>query len=397
MSTLSIAIGGAGIGGLAAAILLARDGHEVILYDQFDAPEPVGSGLMLQETGIAVLRALGLIDQIEARASPIGRLFGKSQPSGRTVLDVRLNALRDNVRALGIQRHALFSVLFDAAVAAGVRFEPSSKIIEADARTGQFLFQNGARSARHDLIVDALGARSPLSSQPKAELSFGALWATVPWPDGQGFLDDALEQRYRSASQMTGLMPSGRASTEGPITATYFWSVEGDAYDAWKAKGMNAWRDEASALWPETEGVVAEIEADQLVFARYRHRTYGQPVVGRLFHVGDSWHATSPQLGQGANMALLDSWALARAVREQGSDLSGAATAYVNMRRGHVRLYQIMSWLFTPVYQSHATVIPVLRDHLASPLSRIPPAPKILAALVSGAFGSPLKKLGLDQ
>lgn len=397
MTQLSVAIGGAGVAGLASAILFARDGHEVVLYDQFAAPEPIGSGLMLQETGLAVLRALGLTDQIEAHSTPIGRLFGKSQPSGRTVLDVRFSALRDNLRALGIQRHTLFAALFDAAVSAGVRFEPSSKITDADATSGQFIFENGTRSSAHDLLIDALGARSPLSSMPRSELPFGALWATVPWPEDKDFLNDALEQRYRAAAQMTGMMPSGRATQDSPVTATYFWSIEGETYDAWKARGINAWRDEACELWPETDCVVSKLDADQLVFARYRHRTHGEPVRGKLFHVGDSWHATSPQLGQGANMALLDAYALAFALRRTRNDLSAAATTYVKLRRGHIRLYQAMSYLFTPVYQSHGKFIPALRDHLAAPLSRIPPAPQILAALVSGAFGSPLGKLGLAQ
>ncbi|MEZ5947060.1 MAG: NAD(P)-binding protein [Hyphomonas sp.] len=41
-----MAIAGAGIGGLAAAAFLARQGHAVTVYDQFEAPGPVGSGLI---------------------------------------------------------------------------------------------------------------------------------------------------------------------------------------------------------------------------------------------------------------------------------------------------------------------------------------------------------------
>ena len=65
------------------------------------------------------------------------------------------------------------------------------------------------------------------------------------------------------------------------------------------------------------------------------------------------------------------------------------------MRQQHVRLYQIMTWLFTPVYQGDNRFLPWLRDWLAAPLSRIWPAPQLLAAKVAGAIGSPLKRLGL--
>ena len=93
-------------------------------------------------------------------------------------------------------------------------------------------------------------------------------------------------------------------------------------------------------------------------------------------------------------MALLDAWALAQALTGS-SDVSDALKSYVRMRRGHVRLYQIMTWMFTPVYQGDSRFLPWLRDWLAAPLSRIWPGPPLLAALVSGAIGAPLKRLAL--
>ena len=110
---------------------------------------------------------------------------------------------------------------------------------------------------------------------------------------------------------------------------------------------------------------------------------------------GDSYHAASPQLGQGANMALLDAWALAKALRER-DDIDEALEEFAASRRWHVRLYQTMSWLFTPVYQSDGNISPFLRDVIAAPLSHIPPAPYLLASMVAGTLGGPMKRLGLD-
>ena len=47
----NIAIVGAGIGGLTAAALLARQGHTITVFDQFNVPRPVGSGLVIQPVG----------------------------------------------------------------------------------------------------------------------------------------------------------------------------------------------------------------------------------------------------------------------------------------------------------------------------------------------------------
>ena len=119
------------------------------------------------------------------------------------------------------------------------------------------------------------------------------------------------------------------------------------------------------------------------------------PTEEALAHIGDAWHATSPQLGQGANMALLDAWALATAVR--GAEAVPDALARFDvMRRRHVHLYQRMSAWLTPVYQSDSKALPFLRDWLAGPLSGIWPAPRLLASIVAGMVGRPLEPLGLD-
>jgi len=83
---LRIAIAGARIGGLAAAALLADPGHEVTLIDQFDAPRPVGSGLVIQPAGLAVLDRIGAGAKIRALGQPLTRMAGHEALRGRPVL-----------------------------------------------------------------------------------------------------------------------------------------------------------------------------------------------------------------------------------------------------------------------------------------------------------------------
>ncbi|MEZ6022930.1 MAG: FAD-dependent monooxygenase [Hyphomonadaceae bacterium] len=114
--------------------------------------------------------------------------------------------------------------------------------------------------------------------------------------------------------------------------AAFFWSLRHDARAAWERVPIGAWKQDVLALWPETAPLLAQINGHQdLVFAAYAHRTLGSPIAHKLAHVGDSWHCTSPQLGQGANMALLDAFALARALAAQ-DDLDSALGEYARMR-----------------------------------------------------------------
>ena len=61
--------------------------------------------------------------------------------------------------------------------------------------------------------------------------------------------------------------------------------------------------------------------------------------------------------------------------------------AYTRKRRFHVMLYQALSRVFTPFYQSDSVLLPLLRDDLVSGLSRLPLAQKLLATIVSGRLG----------
>jgi salicylate hydroxylase len=94
-------------------------------------------------------------------------------------------------------------------------------------------------------------------------------------------------------------------------------------------------------------------------------------------------------------MALLDAYALAEAMR-RADDVAGALTLYPRLRTLHVRLYQAMSLVFTPAYQSDGRVLPWLRDLIVGPIARLWPADLIQAAMVSGVLGAPLRPLGLD-
>lgn len=401
MTPLHIAIAGCGPAGLAAALLLHRDGHRVRLYERFDTPRPIGSGLLIQPTGLAVLEKLGLDTALKAHGAHVDQLIGKAVRSGATVLDVRYSALGSPARAgIGIHRAALFAILHDAVLAAGIPVHTACDITGSEtgaAGKRTLLLADGRREGPFDLIVDALGTRTPLAPPTGKELAYGALWASLDWPENSALNPHALEQRYRAASIMAGVLPIGTAPHDAKAKAALFWSIKGADVAAWREAGLEAWKSDVRAVWPAVEPLLEQItDADQLIFARYAHRTLKTSGEAGLVHIGDAWHSASPQLGQGANMALLDAWALALGLRE-GSDVSDAIARAIAYRRFHVWLYQVLTAFFTPVYQSDSRAIPFLRDRLVGPVSKVWPAPGIQAALVSGLVGAPLGRLGLRQ
>ncbi|MEP2450092.1 MAG: NAD(P)/FAD-dependent oxidoreductase [Nitratireductor sp.] len=400
---MDIAIAGAGPAGLAAALFLDRAGHRVRIFERFETARPLGSGLILQPTGLTVLAAIGLLDAIVPRGSRIDRLHGSDARSGRTVLDVRYAAWRGGRFGLSVHRAALFDVLFDAVRAAGIGVETGTEI-EALDHAGdrpRIVTATGRLLGPFDLVVDASGARSKLKRHVRRPceprpLAYGAFWASLGWR-GDGFDPHALVQRYDKASVMIGVLPIGRPTPDGDAQAAFFWSLKPAQAGAVRAAGLDAWKARVERLWPETRAYLDQIaDFDQLTLARYGHHTLKLPAGRGLAVIGDAAHSTSPQLGQGANMALLDAAALAHAL-DRASDVATALEAYCAMRRWHVRAFQALSAALTPFYQSDSAVMPFVRDRLVATVARVPPAPQILASMVAGTLLSPFRPIGLRE
>ncbi|MEQ8178670.1 MAG: NAD(P)/FAD-dependent oxidoreductase [Amphiplicatus sp.] len=387
MAAAEIAIIGGGVAGLASAAFLARAGRAVALYERADAPRPVGAGLLLQPPGIAVLGALGLAGEVEARSEKIFRLEGKTR-AGRPAFHVDYAWRGPDICGWGVHRAVLFDALYAAAVRAGaeIRF---GREIAASERTPEGIVlrdKDGEREGPYRLAIDAAGAQSALrpASAKVETYPYAALWgvgALENWSSG------ALEQRYDGARIMAGVLPLGRPFG-GARRAAYFWSLRADAFEAWRAAGVERWREETAALWPEAAAGFAQFEAGDLAFARYAEVSVKRFFEEGVLHVGDAAHASSPQLGQGANMGLLDAAALAAAFAEtdlgDAEAMDQAAKRFEAARRRHLAFYGFASRWLTPFFQSDSALAGAVRDAMFPLLPQAPFMKKLMAATLAG-------------
>ena len=377
----TIAIVGAGIGGLAAAALLAERGHEVTLFERFDAPRPVGSGLVVQPVGLAVLDALGVGDAARRLGVPLHRMLGHA--GRRIVLDV---SYRPGAAGLALHRASLFHVLWRAATSRGVVLATGRAVTSV---AKGWIGRDGAPDAGpFDLVVDASGAGSLLSPLVARDLGFGAVWAAVAWPEAADLPGNQLTQRYFRAVRMAGVLPIGRLPGDATARAAIFWSLPRAQLERWPQTDFAAWKAGVGQFWPAMVPFLAGLTGPgDMTLASYSHGALARPWAPGLAFIGDAAHRASPQLGQGANMALLDAMALALALED---GLEGALPRYGAMRRWHLGLYQGLSRLLTPMYQSDSRALPLLRDWILAPLARIPPVRQVLTAIVSGDVLPPL-------
>jgi 2-polyprenyl-6-methoxyphenol hydroxylase-like FAD-dependent oxidoreductase len=384
-----VGIVGCGIGGLALAIALRQQDRPVTVFDKFDTPQPVGSGLVMQPVGLEVLRVLDCETGVRALGTPLNRMVGHEANSGRVVLDVTYDK-RGVETGLAIHRASLFHVLYQKAHQVGVEIKHGAEIVNREEK--RLVCAGGERTSAFDLIIDAAGAGSPLSPLQARPLPYGAVWGTVPWATGTELPWDELRQCYRGATKMMGILPLGQMPDNPMPVAAVFWSLPLRYIANWGDVKLEDWKREAHALWPEAYQFLEAINSPtDMTPATYTHGQLARPYGDGIVHIGDAAHRASPQLGQGANMALLDALALARAIERGPANEAGGR--YHRARRMHVWLYQALSRSFTPQYQSDSTVLPILRDHLLTPISRIPPTPRLLSLLVRGKLAAPLGDL----
>jgi len=350
---LSVAVVGAGFAGLATACMLARCGHQVTVFEKFDQPESIGAGILIQPSGLAAMRALGIHDQVVAHGAKVDHLLGVTARQ-RPVVNVRYQRWQPGAFGLGLHRGVLFDALWRQAQACGVKM-----------LTGHEVRELRGLQVGHDLVVIADGNRSSLRGQTGLACSdslypWGAVWAVLRDPQQQ--YGSTLWQWYRGARQMLGIMPTGLApGGEGPVVSL-FWSLRADQYGAWRDAGLEAFKREVLALHSGCGDLLDQIESlEDLTWARYHDVVMPAYHTDRCVVVGDAAHATSPQLGQGTNLALLDAVVLCDCLK-QGVPVAQALERYTQLRRGHLHFYgQASRWL-TPLFQSDLWLLPWLRD-----------------------------------
>ena len=119
-------------------------------------------------------------------------------------------------------------------------------------------------------------------------------------------------------------------------------------------------------------------------FDQYRDVWVGRWNRDATLLIGDAAHGTSPQLGQGANLALVDAVELGERFSGTTTSVAVTAAAYEAGRWRHVMIYQFVSWAMTPLFQSHGGFWAGVRRWLFTPLSRAPGIRQLGAAILTG-------------
>lgn len=294
-------IAGGGLSGLTAATLLARRGWSVTVHERGDELREIGAGIFLWENGLQALEEAGAYEEATAlgRRIEAWQLFDERN---RLIQGEWMNP--DGVRLITVRRRDLHRALAAAAKRAGVEILTDSRV--AGATREGLLLLDGGDSRAADLIVGADGVHSAVRD------SLGLALAVNDLHDGCGRhliprwdsdpSDRTLE--YWKGARRVGIVPCSPDEVY-----VYLCCPEADLRGRAKPVDFESW----TASFPHLAGLIERIP-DVGRWASFSDSVCTSWSAGRVALIGDAAHAMSPNLGQGACVAMANARSLAHAL-----------------------------------------------------------------------------------
>jgi 2-polyprenyl-6-methoxyphenol hydroxylase-like FAD-dependent oxidoreductase len=333
MSQRSAIVIGGGIGGLATAAGLLRTGWRVTVLEQAPRFEAVGAGITLEPNAVRALDWLGAGSALRQYGAASGAA-GLRTAAGRWLVRTTIDQLtaRHGLPAYALHRSDLHRLLVSSAAEADLRtgYRVTGIAPHADQAEVSYLSDGATGTARADLVVGADGVRSTarqsvFPNHPKPSYAGYLTWRGVTPTPTDLTLPGVTESWGRGLR--FGVVPLADrrvywfAAIAGP-EGVYRQASLDDV-----AARFTGWHEPIPALLAATPG-------DDLLAHDIFHITTPLPsyVNGRVALVGDSAHAMTPDLGQGACQALEDAVTLTALVAD-ALDVGAALSRYDLARR----------------------------------------------------------------
>lgn len=313
---MAIIIIGGGIGGLATALVLHRNGHTVEVYEAAPTIRAVGAGVVLGANVVKEMSQLGLTDALLAAGVPISGLQLEDE-AGRPLLAVSSAAyVRRHFRPHSnlALRHADLQALLLAQLPAGVvhtghtfsKYTLTSGGVVAHFANGHITSGNGLVAA--DGLHSAVRAQLLPAAQPRYA-GYTCWRAVVPAPAGLLPPDgpNIFRETWGAAGRF-GYVPVGYGQV-------YWFCCLNATHPADPALSAYTPTDLARHFADFHPAVPALLAATPPAAMLWHDIVELPPLprfaFGRVLLLGDAAHATTPNLGQGAGQALEDAFALA--------------------------------------------------------------------------------------
>lgn len=337
---MKVTIIGAGIGGLTLAIALEKKGIEVEIFEAASAFGKVGAGIVLAINAMQIYERLGLSKALKARGNSLKTM---------AITDANLKMLAGNELAyfeakynlnnIAIHRATLHEVLLAELPSTPLYLNKKLKKLEEDRDGVQLHFLDGS-THQADLVIGAdgihSGVRQSIFPQAKERFSKQLCWRGVlPFELEEG-MQHTMREAWGAGCRF-GIVPIENKQVYWFACANY----TATAQTAFKETNL-------SELFADFNPIVAQIikatPMDKIIEAELSDleilKTWHK---GKVCLTGDAAHATTPNMGQGANQAIESAWVLADCLAKE-ANYETAFQNYQTIREAKARQIVKMSW-----------------------------------------------------
>jgi len=356
----SIAIVGAGIGGLTAAACLRRIGIDAQIYEQAPRFTRLGAGIQQSPNSVKVLRALGLEPRLRAIAFQPDANLSRDYDSGEitnTQLQGRPMEERYGAPYFLLHRGDLHATLVELVPDEIVHRERKLVGVESDGRTATMIFADGSR-VQADAVIGADGVHSVVreklfGEQPLQYTGRVAYRTVFPTALLNGLELDNCTKWWGPDRHIVHYFVNPRRDEVYFVTST----PEPDfSVESWSAKGnLDELRAAYANFHPRVRGLLAACP-DVHKWAIVVREPLPSWSEGNITLLGDACHPMTPYMAQGAATAIEDAAVLSRCL--DGVDADGIPDAlrrYENTRKPRTAQIQRTSaqntWLRGPTSQ----------------------------------------------
>jgi salicylate hydroxylase len=349
-SSRNIIIAGAGIGGLSAALMLARSGFRVTLLEQAARLEETGAGIQLSPNATRILIDLGLGDRLKALAfAPAGVAIRAA--SGGELARVPLGEAAE--RRYGAPYWCLHRADLQAALLEAVRGNPDI-VLRLGHRADDFVVHG------HGVSVACRQADDNADEHGIALIGADGLWSGL-----RGRLGHRVQPEFRQRTAWRAMLPADSVEPEFrsdevqlwlgkdahvvhyPVKAGKLINIVAIVNDQWSRQGWSAEGDAAELRehfspwnWAEPVRDLLAQPGRWLKWALYDLAPLRHWGEGPVTLLGDAAHPMLPFLAQGAAMAIEDAAVLANALARAPDDPAHALRRYERARRGRTARVQ---------------------------------------------------------
>lgn len=342
-----VAIIGAGLGGLTAALALAKRGKKVAVYEQADVLGDVGAGISLTPNASRVLEGLGLREYLETNAQTPDANFTRHYKTWDLLIDIPRGDTRAQFGAPYYQihradLHARMVEALEALSPGCIQTGKGVSAISQDDDGVSLAFADGTH-AQPSYVVAADGLRSVVRStlfDPKEPHYVGQVAY-------RGLVPRELLSKKWHTGESQNLIGPGAVFVSYPVRQGDLINFVGLAKtDEWVGEGWSTPASKAEVLaryegWHESVAEMIECApADGLrKWGLFGHDPLDRFVNGRVALIGDAAHPMLPFFGMGAAMAIEDGAVIARCLTELGST-QDAIEQYERLRMERTHLVQ---------------------------------------------------------